>query len=206
MKRVKRGANGDIFANGSLSITNPGRVNGDAYSSGACNATNISGTTHAGQTALTFPAINTSYYSANADYSFGPTTWTDQYYDFGATNSIVYFSGDVILNGTTTIGGNATVVVNGNITINGPINYLNGSTKIALLCTKTITFAGGGTYHGFYYARNGTNGAIIVSNASTITGCAAAEVVTVSYTSTVIRNPALDYTLGNALHLPGYGY
>jgi hypothetical protein len=93
------------------------------------------------------------------------------------------------------------------VNINGPITNSGAGTEVAWLSTKVITFAIGSTSDGYFYASNaGGSGQIKFNQATTLTGAAASDKITVGNTTTVIHDPSLDYAMGNSLYLPGYGY
>lgn len=207
------GSNGDIFANGTISITghNPAAnnvINGNVQATGSTitlttvsatgtqtkNASPITFTTPVGANYLAV-ASATSSNNNLAGYTFGSVSG-------GSPYPVLYCSAASI-NVSGSFSGTGTVYFNGNVTVNGAMSYANGSSKVAFVVNGNLT-TNGQTLVGYWYV-NGTTS----SGGATLTDTNGA-LITRSFSSGAPVNLVLDTTVknsvttGNLLHLPGY--
>lgn len=208
------GANGDIQANGNLSLKNIAtKVNGDATAAGTISVTSVTGTATPGAPTAAFPALDTSTtgpYYLNAGRRFlSSQNWSGfsfQPPNADGTFEVVYVNGSVTLRpGTYT--GSGTIVATGTITLAGTVAPTFPSDKMAFLSTSGFSFTSSGPVTGFLYADNGSDTAGLSGGAGitpTVTsGSLAADTVSAGAV-TVTHDPAMNVSLGRQLHLPGY--
>jgi 2-keto-4-pentenoate hydratase/2-oxohepta-3-ene-1,7-dioic acid hydratase in catechol pathway len=199
------GANGDVYANGWLILSLFSVVNGNATATGPISAPLITGTAFASQPAITFPAINTTYYQNIANRSYtGSQSWSG--FTFLAPYEVVFVSGSVTLN-TGTISGTGTIVCTGQLSVNGSLTYGSSSCKMAVIAAQGISVAANCSIAGFYYTHNGSGTAMATLNTGVVAssgGIGADQINDAGILVTLIHDPAMNITLGQALHLPGY--
>ena len=203
------GSNGDVFANGNISITGGGTstVNGNISSTGlvTLSGTTVTGSQYASQTAITFttPPSNGYYVNQTATSSSGTLSG----YTFGSVSAgsqypILYESAaSVNVSGSFT--GTGTVYFNGNVTVSGAMSYGNGSSHVAFIVNGNLT-TNGNALVGYWYVNgttttsgsslSNTKGGLITNNFSPGTSTA----ITLDPT---VKN---SVATGNELSLPGY--
>lgn len=208
------GANGDIEADGNISLMRPGTViNGDAIASDDINIRNITGTEVPNSDVVTFPAISTAHYQSIATQTYnGSQTFNGFTFPSPSNGAYPVFivNGNATIN-TGTVSGVGTVVVTGNITFTGNLTYLSSTDKIAILGEGNIFNAAPNwtalNIVGFYYIHNSRGTATLqqFNNAPmTITGGMAADDFNINGPLISIHDPAMNGTLGSNLRLPGY--
>lgn len=201
------GTNGDVCANGDISLTGSGStINGDLESSGtqSIGTATLTGTQVPSAATVTFPTVTPSTYSAAANQTVSKGSLNGATFSTTSGNYYLIYcsSSSVSISGTFT--GYGTVFVNGNMTISGPITYGNSSTRAAFICSGTITFTSSGPYSGYFYGGTCTlpaggitisKGALVVSGLSTTTA-----------PITITNDPSvwLDSTQGTKHRLPGF--
>lgn len=208
------GANGDVGANGNISLNKPGTVvNGDAASTGNISIKSITGTKLPNGAAITFPAIDISHYQSIAVQSYPGNQVFTGGFTFpvlpGGAYPVVIVNGNVTVNAGM-VSGIGTVVVTGTITFTGNLSYMYSTDKIAVLCAGIVNAAPQGTplsIAGFYYSHNSAGTASVVQPNSapmTVTGGLAFDKFAVTGPLICNHDPTMNGTLGNKMHLPGY--
>lgn len=202
------GSNGDIYANGAISLTGTGNtVNGDLESTStqSIGTTSVTGNQYPSTTAITFPTVSSANYStvANQTMSKGSlagatfSTTTGAYY-------LIYCSQTSGVNVSGTFTGKGTVFVNGPVTISGPITLGNSSSRVAIIANGSITFSSSGPHSAYFYGTSCTlptggititKGALVISSLSTTN-----QPITITNDNSVW----LSSTEGTNHRLPGY--
>ncbi len=209
------GVNGDVGANGNISLNRGGTVvNGDATATGDINIRSMTGTETPNSAGITFPAIDIAHYQSIAVQVYNSSQTFSGAFTFPPPSSGVYpvivVNGNVTMNAGT-ISGIGTVVVTGSLTFTGNISYLYSTDKVAILTSGSIiNGAPAGiplSVVGFYYAHNGGGSAALQqtnSAAMKITGSMAADTYYVNGPLISAHDPAMNGTLGQQMQLPGY--
>ncbi|HEY3782237.1 MAG TPA: hypothetical protein VGL56_14230 [Fimbriimonadaceae bacterium] len=205
-------ANGDIFANGNISITGLGSagsnvVNGSIYSSGNITTSKltVTGTTSKNNTAITFPSVTAANYQAIASVNSSNNTLTGGTFPTvyaGNPYPVWYYSnGGVSVSGT--FGGIGTVFLNGSVSISGAMAYANTSSTAVFIVNGNLT-VNGGAMVGYWFVTGNTS---INSGGLDITqGALVTNTISFSANTTSVMDPTVksSVTTGNLLHLPGY--
>ena len=201
------GINGDVYSNGAISLTGTGNtINGDLESTStqSVGTSTITGSTYPSATAITFPTVTSTNYSAVANQTSNSgtlngatfSTTTGAYYLLYMNNASVSISG--------TFTGKGTVYVNGNATISGPITLGNSSSRVAIIASGTITFSSAGPHSAYFYggactisatSLTITKGALVVASLATTT-----KPITITNDTSVW----LSSTEGTNHRLPGF--
>lgn len=201
------GANGDIFANGNISVLALLTVvNGNADATGTSNATLVSGSKRGSLRAMSFPnPIDTDYQTAATTTLSGNQTlngYTFPAVAAGQPYPIVYISGSLTFKGAITNVG--TFYATGLISFNGNVTYANASSRVAFITGNNITW-GAFNVVGYMYAKgNFTSQGLSGTNSSG--SLAAAGNVVINRATTVTLDPTVrdDPLQGYLLHLPVY--
>ena len=173
------GSNGDVYANGAVSLTGTGNsIGGDLESTStqSIGTTTVSGMQYPSASAITFPTVLASNYSsvANQTVSKGSLTGATFSSTTGAYWLIYCSSSSVSISGTFT--GKGTIFVNGNATISGAITLGNSSSRVAIIASGTLSFTSSGPHSAYFYGGTCTlptggitisKGALVVSSLST---------------------------------------
>jgi hypothetical protein len=205
-------ANGDIFANGNISITGSGSagsnvVNGSIYSTGTITKSTVTltGATNASGSAITYPTVTASNYQTVASVvsssnnltgiTFPTVTGGDPY-------PVYYYSnGGVNVSGTYT--GTGTAFLNGNVTVNGAMSYGNGSSTAVFIVNGNLTTSGPALI-GYWFVTgtlNSSGSGLSISRGGMVVGG-----LSTSSSTNIVMDPTVknSTTTGNLLHLPGY--
>ncbi len=207
------GTNGDIRANGDISLTSStitSTVNGDAYAGGTLSIPVVTGAKFPGAASLSYPAIDLAYYQSIANRRFN-SSQTFSGFLFLRPNEVVYVNGDITLNSGYIVG-TGTLVAANQIVLNGDLAYAFSTDKFAGLAANGITVSAAQiSVVGFYYAHNSSNtaNASLKGKFQLAQGALAADTVTVSAKPkdkpySLVHDPAMSSALGRQLHLPGY--
>ncbi len=208
-------ANGDVRANGNISLTTNGTiVNGDATSTGSINIKSTTGMKTPNSTAIAFPTISAaSYQNIVATYGTGQAfsgTFALPPPNSSGIDPVVMINGDATLNNVI-ISGVGTIVVNGNLTFLGSLTCPNSTAKIAILCTGSIINAAPvGTaveIDAFCYLHNSTNTASFQQTntaALTVKGGLTSDSCAISGPLVSIHDSYMNATHGSQMQLPGY--
>lgn len=211
-------ADGDVGANGSISLTKSGTVvNGTATATGSSiSIKSITGKQMPLSASSLFLAASQSYVTTT--YT-GPVTFTGSY-TFPAPAAGVYpvmlVNGNLTINNAT-ISGMGTVIVTGTLTFAGNMNYSllvplgTPYNKIAVIAAGGIIVSASTACSivGYYYSHNSTNTAYFQQGDSvglTVTsgGIASDTFTSASGPLSITHDSAMNATLGKQLHLPGY--
>lgn len=179
------GSNGDIFANGTVSITGSGSagnnvVNGNIQATGSSITTStltVTGTKSTGASAIAYPSpswFNYWLYSSTLSSNNNLAGATFSSVASGSQYPILYMS-SVSVNVSGTFTGKGTVYFAGNVTVNGAMSYGNSSSRVAFVVQGNLT-TNGQALIGYWFvvgststggaAFTNTNGGIVTSSFS----------------------------------------
>lgn len=200
------GANGDIGANGNISLTAT-TVNGYADATGTISVQSITGAKTPGNVAMTFPTFSATS-QGTPDRTFTGNTSLGASFAFLKANELVVINGNATFPGTV-VSGTGTIIVIGTVTLNGDISYAFSTDKMAVLSTGSLIDAATGNRAlsavGFYYAHNSSGTATLQhGNAGmlTVTGSLAADSFSLFGGLTVTHDSSMNPTLASQMHLP----
>jgi hypothetical protein len=205
-------ANGDIFANGNISITGSGSagsnvVNGSIYSTGTItkNTLTVTGTTNPSSSAITFPTVTASNYQTIASVVSSSNTLSGGTFatvTAGNPYPVWYYSnGGVSVSGT--FSGTGTVFLNGSVSITGNLSYANSGSTAVFIVNGNLT-VNGSTMVGYWFVTGNTsiNGSgLDITRGGLVTNTISFAAGTTSVMDPTVKNST---TTGNLLHLPGY--
>lgn len=201
-------ANGDIYSNGSVSLSGTGNtINGDLESTGSqsIGTSTIVGTQYASASAISFPTVSSTNYSSVANQTVSKGSLAGA--TFSSTSGaywLIFCSSTSGVNISGTFSGKGTVFVNGPVTISGAITLANSSSRVAIIANGSITFTASGPHSAYFYGgactlpSGGitiTKGALVVSSLSTTN-----QPITITNDNSVW----LSSTEGTNHRLPGY--
>jgi len=206
---------GDIYANGEITMSGNSEVQGDATAAGEINLSgnaSIEGAIEDLAAPLEFAEIDTSVYLAEADLGAliegDLNINVDGYHDLGPAhitgnltisgNAIVRLTGTVWVDGTITMSGNSrieggeTIVAVGNIQVTGNTQLDSDDIPFIISTEGNITVTGNSWTSAILYAPNGN---ITLSGNSMVYGCVIGQNITAT------GNNTLEY----AMELKGRG-
>jgi len=202
------GSNGDVFANGNITVTGLGStVNGNISSTGLVTlvGTTVTGSQYPLQSAIAFTAPNSTGYFVNQSATSSSSTLNG--YTFGSVSAgsqypILYESASSV-NVSGSFTGTGTVYFNGNVTVNGAMSYGNGSSHVAFIVNGNLT-TNGNALIGYWYV-NGTTSAS-GSSLSNSKGGLITNSISLGTTTSITLDPTVKNSVvtGNEMSLPGY--